>query len=453
MHFYELNVDGLVGLTHHYAGLSLGNLASMHNAQRVANPRAAALQGLSKMRFLHRLGLKQAFLPPHERPNLHLLAQLGFSGKPEKQLNEAYYHAPNLLSACYSASSMWAANAATVSSSQDCADQKVHFTAANLVSNLHRHQETAFNFKLLSFIFNNNSHFVHHTPLPSTLITSDEGAANHMRLCKTHAQSGINLFIYGREGLKKTIAKPAIFPARQTLEASMAIARQHQLLPKNTFYICQNAATIDAGVFHNDVIATANAQVLLIHELAWNNQAQILEKLNNESPFPLTIIVVSEDQVTLKEAIASYLFNSQIVSLDNNTMTLIAPIECHDSPTVQSFIEYIINLPTNPISTVHYLNLKQSMQNGGGPACLRLRIPLNTQELSAMHQQVLITESRLEELEGWVNTYYPDRLSYEELRDPALITLNHNALDELTQLLHLGSIYPFQQDSSCIGKL
>lgn len=153
MNVYELNMDGLVGQTHHYAGLSSGNIASTNNALSISNPQAAARQGLEKMRRLYNMGLKQGLLPPHQRPNLNLLYQLGFKGTPSEQINKAYKTAPELLSACYSASCMWTANAATVSASVDTEDNKVHFTAANLISNLHRHQEADFskNYWNLSF--------------------------------------------------------------------------------------------------------------------------------------------------------------------------------------------------------------------------------------------------------------------------------------------------------------
>lgn len=157
MNAYELNMDGLVGQTHHYAGLSSGNIASTNNALSISNPQAAARQGLEKMRQLYNMGLKQGLLPPHQRPNLNLLYQLGFKGSPSEQINKAYKTAPELLSACYSASSMWTANAATVSASVDTEDNKVHFTAANLISNLHRHQEADLVTKLLNLKTNNES--------------------------------------------------------------------------------------------------------------------------------------------------------------------------------------------------------------------------------------------------------------------------------------------------------
>ncbi|MBA2652562.1 MAG: N-succinylarginine dihydrolase [Tatlockia sp.] len=442
----ELNLDGLVGPTHHYAGLSAGNLASINNALSLSNPQEAALQGLAKMHLFFKLGLKQAIMPPHLRPNLALLYQLGFKGSASQQIEKAYREAPELLSASYSSSFMWTANAATVSASLDTADKRVHFTAANLISNLHRHQEADFAKYLLEQLFSDETFFAHHPILPRSLNTSDEGAANHSRLAASHAESAINLFVYGKEGLNTTKLSPLKFPARQTLEASQAIARAHQLHQKKVVFACQNPEAIDQGVFHNDVIAVANEFVFLLHEKAFLQQAQVLAELKSKAKFPIQIIEVSSKRMSVPTAVSSYFFNSQLITMPNKTgMALIAPSECRDNQAVKQYIDELID-DKNPISNLHYLDLKQSMRNGGGPACLRLRIPLNEQELQAMHQGVLISEPLLENLKVWVKHHYRDRLEARDLADPLLVSECFTALDELSQLLQLGSIYTFQRE-------
>lgn len=441
---YELNMDGLVGPTHHYAGLSPGNMASTSNALSPSNPQAAARQGLAKMRLLHEMGLKQGVMPPHQRPNLQLLQQLGFSGSTAEQLDKAYRTAPELLSAAYSASSMWTANAATVSSSLDCADHRVHFTAANLVSNLHRHQEADFSKILLNRIFSDKQHFCHHDPLPRSLITGDEGAANHNRLSAKHNQSGLSLFVYGKQAINGKAEGPHKFPARQTLEASQALARSHQLDPSRVIFACQNPEAIDLGVFHNDVISVANESVFIVHEQAFLHQAEILDELQNKADFALQTIIVSAKQISIADAVKTYLFNSQLLSLPNGSMVLIAPSECETHPAVKAFIDELLANSDNPIMQAYYLDLKQSMRNGGGPACLRLRIPLNENEIKAMQQTVLVDNTLLNKLDAWVLRHYRDRLEIKDLRDPKLIDEVCCALDELSSLLQLGSIYPFQ---------
>lgn len=448
MPVYELNMDGLVGPTHHYAGLSDGNVASIQNALSVANPQAAARQGLQKMRLLHNMGIKQAVLPPHQRPNLHLLHQLGFTGSPQEQIAKAYKQAPELLSASYSASSMWAANTATVSASIDTLDNRVHFTAANLVSNLHRHQEATFSKYLLEQIFKDEARFQHHPLLPNSLVTGDEGAANHSRLCATHSSPGVNLFVYGKRALNMTNStpRPAKYPSRQTMEASTAIARAHQLDTSQTVFACQNPAAIDQGVFHNDVIAVANESVLLVHQNAFLHQQDIYQELRSKANFDFTIIEVSDGRISVSDAVSSYLFNSQLLTTPDGSMILISPAECESNPRVKHFIDDIINDNSNPLALVYFLDLKQSMKNGGGPACLRLRVPLTEQELAAMHQGVLVNDELLDNLDSWVVKHHRTQLSAGDLADPDLIDESLTALDELTDLLDLGSIYPFQLD-------
>ena len=126
MNAWEVNFDGLVGLTHHYAGLSFGNEASTRHRFQVSNPRQAAKQGLLKMKALADAGFPQAVIPPHERPFIPVLRQLGFSGSDEQVLEKVARQAPHWLSSVSSASPMWVANAATIAPSADTLDGKVH---------------------------------------------------------------------------------------------------------------------------------------------------------------------------------------------------------------------------------------------------------------------------------------------------------------------------------------
>jgi len=84
------------------------------------------------------------------------------------------------------------------------------------------------------------------------------------------------------------------------------------------------------------------------------------------------------------------------------------------------------------------------MRNGGGPACLRLRVVLNDEELDAMHRGVLLNDALYERLTSWVEAHYRSELSQDDLGDPMLLEEVRKALDELTGILGLGSIYDFQ---------
>ncbi len=448
----EVNFDGIVGLTHNYSGLAYGNVASLKNKRSPSNPRQAALQGLAKMKYLMDLGIRQAVLPPQERPDVNTLRLLGFCGSDSNILLSAFQQAPELFFACCSASSMWAANAATVSPSCDSADNRVHITPANLMNKFHRSIEPATTGAALQAIFSDPNFFTLHSPLPASQALADEGAANHTRFCKEFASPGVQLFVYGRSAFGETAQAPIKYPARQTLEASQANARIHQLPPERIVLAQQNPLAIDAGVFHNDVISVGHQNVFLYHEYAFVECGQVIEELQRKvltaCKTELIAIKVTQEQVPIEDAVASYLFNSQLVTLPDGSIHLIAPVECQGIPCVRNFLENLESresLDKTLIKKVHYLDVRESMRNGGGPACLRLRIVLTDNEISAVNPHVFLTEGLYNQLTAWVQRHYRDRLLPEELADPALLAENRQALDELSRLLRLGCIYPFQK--------
>lgn len=444
MKHFEANFDGLVGPTHNYAGLSFGNVASQSNAAQVSNPRDAAKQGLKKAKALADMGLVQGMLAPQERPDLHTLRRIGFGGSDADVLSQAAKQAPVLLQACASASSMWTANAATVSPSADSADGKLHFTPANLVDKLHRSIEPVTTGNILKAIFADTKHFAHHEHLPEHPTFGDEGAANHTRLCHNYGDAGVEVFVYGRSVADATRPAPKKYPARQTLEASQAVARLHQLRDSHTVYLQQNPDVIDQGVFHNDVIAVGNQNVLFYHEQAFlETQAKLTEiesKMNGNMHF----IEVPTAKVSVLDAVKSYLFNTQIITLSDGNMAIIAPTDCQENPAVYAYLNELVTLNT-PIKAVHYFDVKQSMQNGGGPACLRLRVAMNDAELKAVNPNVMMNDALFARLNQWVDKHYRDRLSAADLADPQLIIESRTALDELTQIMQLGSVYQFQR--------
>ena len=440
----EYNFDGLVGPTHNYAGLSVGNVASLKNALGHANPKEAALQGLDKMKALHDIGLPQAVLAPMERPDVATLRRLGFAGDDAKVLSDAAKKAPQLLVACSSASSMWTANACTVSPSADTKDGKLHFTPANLANKFHRSIEFKTTGRILQAMFDDDAHFSHHQALPMGDHFGDEGAANHTRFCNDYGDAGLEFFVFGKYAFQQGRPEPKIFPARQTFESCEAIARLHQLSESNTVIAQQNPDVIDQGVFHNDVIAVGNGNVLFCHEQAFLNQKQTLETLSNKfAGEKLHVIEVTNQQIPITEAVHSYLFNSQLVNRPEGGMMLIAPAECRDNQLVHQYLQELI-ADDNPINDVRIFEVQQSMKNGGGPACLRQRIVLTDAEKTATNPEVFMSDSLYLKLTGWVNTHYRDRMSAEDLADPQLLIESRTALDELTKILSLGSVYPFQ---------
>ncbi len=443
---HEINIDGLVGPTHNYGGMSVGNLASKSNKGQISNPQGAALQGLGKMRKLIDLGLTQAVMPPQERPFMAGLHKLGFKGFDNDVLQAAYKSNPVLVSNYASASCMWTANAATVSPSCDTADGKVHFTPANLSAMPHRSIEGPQAESILRKLFADESAFSVHEALPANTLFGDEGAANHNRLCKTHADKGLEVFVYGREALNNS-ENVAKFPARQTLEASQAVARFHGLNDANTLFVRQSNRAIDAGAFHNDVVCVANGPVLLFHEAAFDDLSALQDTIRRKAEplgFDPVFVTAMNKDFPIEDAIQSYFFNSQLITLPTGKMALILPADAQENAASKSFADACV-AGDIPIEQAIYMDLRQSMRNGGGPACLRLRVQLTDDELAKMHQPAIMSHSKIDRLETWVKTHYRDALAPADLGDPKLLNETRAALDELTQIMDLGSIYEFQK--------
>jgi succinylarginine dihydrolase len=413
MSLREINFDGIVGPSHNYAGLSLGNLASAKNAGQASFPRAAALQGLAKMRHNLRLGLPQGLLLPHPRPNRAWLEQLG-----------ATMSGPAPVPAwASSASPMWTANAATVSPAPDTRDGKCHLTVANLVTMPHRSHEWPNTLKQLRLAFASPA-FAVHGPVPAPF--GDEGAANHMRLAPTHGEPGVELFVYGRSG--------GPFPARQHRVASEAIAAHHGLDPERTLFVEQSEDAIAAGAFHNDVVAVADGLTLFAHEQAFANRASVYAQLARLLP-DVRIVEVPAAQVSLADAIASYLFNAQLMTLPAGEQALILPTEAQAVPTVRDWLEEMVT-GNGPIRQILFVDVRQSMANGGGPACLRLRIVADPAEVDP---RFMMDEAKLGRLEHVVAEHWPDTIDPTSLADPALIARIEKARAALLDTLDLDS--------------
>lgn len=444
MTYNEINFDGLIGPTHNYAGLSYGNVASASNRGDEANPREGALQGLKKMRHMMSLGMVQGLLPPHDRPHLATLRSLGFVGSDRDMLAAAWASSPELVTNMMSGSAMWTANAATITPAPDAMDGRTHFTAASLAAMFHRSIEATLSARILEAIFPEGKHFAHHEPIMGGAHLGDEGAANHNRFCADYGEAGVSLFVYSR-GAFETV-KYLTYPGRQTLEASEAVARLHGVQPGRALFVRQNPAAINAGAFHNDVVAVSNKNTFFYHEHAFEDAAALQAQLQKAmGEVEMNFIEVPEAKVPLKDAVKSYLFNSQLISTPgSNGMTLILPIEAKEMQSTHSYVSELIT-SNGAICNADYMDVRQSMRNGGGPACLRLRVALSDTQQQSLGARVILDEELLCELEAWIVKYYRDRVSPHDLGDPELMEDSFAALDVLTQILHIGSIYDFQR--------
>ncbi|AUW58334.1 succinylarginine dihydrolase [Sphingobium sp. SCG-1] len=393
----EINFDGIIGPSHNYAGLSLGNLASAGNSGSPSFPRQAALEGIAKMRANIALGLTQGIFLPHRRPDTAWLSALGTSMADAE---------PHIRAAAFSASAMWAANAATVSPAADTLDGKCHLTVANLVTMPHRSHEWPQTLAQLRTAFASDRFSVH-DPVPAPF--GDEGAANHMRLCESHDAPGVEVFVYGRSG--------GTFPARQHPEASKAVARKHRLDPGRTLLVQQSAEAIEAGAFHNDVVAVANERVLFAHEQAFADKSAFFAELSRLIP-SIEIIEVPASQISLTDAIQSYLFNAQLVTLpDGAGMALIVPTETQATPAVWQWLETLL-AGNGPIRRVMPVDVRQSMANGGGPACLRLRVVADPADIDA---RFLVDGPKLDRIAAIIEQHWPERITPDDLRNADLI--------------------------------
>ncbi len=430
----EVQFDGLVGPTHNYAGLSSGNVASTSHAGEPSHPKTAALQGLAKMRLVHGLGIEQAFLPPLVRPDMPTLRAAGFDGDDAAVLAAAAADNPLLLAQASSASSMWTANAATITPSCDTLDGAMHVTPANLISKPHRAIEPPQTARLLKHAL---PFAVHHDPLEANTLMGDEGAANHTRL---HSDTGtVHLFVYGIDHDNPNALAPRTFPARQTRLAWATIAKQHQLPDDMVVLAQQSPAVIDAGVFHNDVICVGNGGLLLLHEAAFADTDQVLQALRDRLGNAFTPLIVRSDDLTVDEAVSTYLFNSQLLNTPVSGVTLVCPAKVEDHARARAVVDGWLD--AGHIDTAHYLDLHESMHNGGGPACLRLRVPMTESQVSEIPPGLRIDNARLDQLTSWVEQWYPDTLTPLDLGKSDLLHMSNAALWALGRCIGLPDLY------------
>lgn len=417
MALVEVNFDGIIGPSHNYAGLSPGNIASANNAGAVSQPRAAALQGIEKMRANLRLGLAQGFFMPLDRPNKAWLAGLA---------TDMTTADPHIRAAAFSASAMWAANAATVSPAPDTTDGRCHLSAANLLTMAHRSHEWTGTLAQLKLAFADERHFTVHGPVPPPF--GDEGAANFMRLCPSHGEAGLEIFVYGKSG--------GPFPARQHIEASKAVARAHRLNPERTLFIQQSEVAIAAGAFHNDVVAVANERVLFTHEQAFEAPEAAYEAVKARMP-EAEIVIVPADRVSLADAIQSYLFNAQLVTLpDGGGMALILPTEAQANLNVWGWLEEHV-AGNGPIRRLVPVDVRQSMANGGGPACLRLRVVADP---TTVDPRFIADETKLDRMADVIAEHWPESIAPDQLADPALVEHVQKARLALLDACGLGEL-------------
>jgi succinylarginine dihydrolase len=228
-----------------------------------------------------------------------------------------------------------------------------------------------------------------------------------MRLTSAHGASGLEVFVYGRGGGR--------FPARQHEQASRIVARRHGLDPARVLFVEQSSEAIDAGAFHNDVVAVANERVLFAHEKAFAESDETYRAIRGKFP-EVEIVEVPDATVSLAEAIRTYLFNAQLVTLPPGEQALIVPTEAWESPAVRAFLDALV-AGNGPIRRAIPVDVRQSMANGGGPACLRLRVVADP---ATVDPRFVLDEIKAQAIEQVVGAHWPEQIDPTDLGGEAL---------------------------------
>lgn len=376
----QVFIDCMPGPTSHFGGHSIGNIASMTSKNMPSNPKKAAIEWLDKVSLVQSLGAKQIVLPPHRRPLIH--------------------HANHPRLENLSSGFIWMANAGHFIPATDTTLHAHQFIPANMKSGHHRKNEHRFHAYWIKQILKNINHHIH-----SPLRACDEGAANAIRLWKNN--QSIFILVHGHP---KTA-----FPSRQSKDSFNELQSLVKL--KNLIILQQKSKAIDHGVFHNDVISFGFKNVLFCHEHSFEDQKNQLYQLNqlflNTTKSKLHIIQINEQDLPLTECIDTYLFNSQVI-LINNKITLLSPKAAkRNEKSFKIIQEWIAN---DYIHDVKFIDINSSLMNGGGPACLRLCIYLLDSEIHAIPRQFWLTSKKINELKQIIETKYPSSLDLSDIQ-------------------------------------
>lgn len=429
----NLQIDRLINPSHHFGGLSPGNKASENHKYKLSFPKKAAKQGLQKVKILLENSVPQILLPPAKLPHLNLIKKIGYRGNIQKILSTLKTENPHLLQTIWSSSSMWMANAATVSPFYNTKNHKTHITFANLNTMFHRSLETTIHKEHLHQVFSEVSNVQLHSALPNHSLYSDEGEANHISLFDSMSNKGLEIFIYSHDNPLKNND----IISRQNKQASLSLVRVNQ--SKNHIIWPQNKQAIKSGVFHNDVIAFGSGPIFIHHEQAYTHLKQFQKKLQqNLDSFwkgPFFYHVVTNKELSLDDAISTYFFNGQLARIKGNEYIWLLPIECKKNYNCMQLIKKI-KKEISLIKKVVFVRLKESMSNGGGPACLRIQVELPESSLKKINRRFLLTPTKVQKIENLINNYYPDSINLEKLAQAELINQSHIVYSKACQTLN-----------------
>ena len=375
----QVFIDTIPGPTNHFGGHAVGNIASMNSKNNILNPQKAALEWLEKVKKVAMIGGNQFVLPPQRRPLTHK----------KKTLTQSDI----------SSSFIWMANAGLFIPRIDTQLENNQFIPANMKQSEHRNIEHPFHQYWLKKILKYSKCNFH-----KILDINDEGSANSIRLWHKKNQCGVNIFVYGKPNAR--------YPIRQSKSSCEKIINITK--PRHYILLEQTKEAIDAGVFHNDVIAFGFKNTIICHEKAFSNQKQELKKLKkiftNSLNAPLNIVEIANNSLSLNAAVKTYLFNSQVIEI-NNKFELICPIEVKENPNSYKITEKWV---TNGLfNKVHFVNIKSSLKNGGGPACLRLCLYLNDNEVKKIPTKFKLDKTKYKKISKIILEHYPIKFDFK----------------------------------------
>ena len=260
----------------------------------------------------------------------------------------------------------------------------------------------------------------------------------------TSAQPGVELFVYGRRGLRRRRRRRRAIRRGRRAKRREAIARRHGLDP------ARDAVRAAAPGQHRRRRVPQRRRRRRRRHVPALPRARVRRPAGGARRACATAVggafsalVIRDDELPLADAVGTYLFNSQLLPLRRRSL---AARRAGGMPRASRSVAPArpARRDGSPIAEVLTFDLRQSMRNGGGPACLRLRVPLTDDDRRAMRgERVPRCRARC-----GARRLDPPALSRParpaDLRDPALLDESRRALDELTGLLRLPSIYPFQ---------
>ncbi|RAP29456.1 hypothetical protein DID78_03615 [Candidatus Marinamargulisbacteria bacterium SCGC AG-343-D04] len=426
MSYSSVFIDGLMGPSYHFGGLSLGNTWSETHFKEISFPKKAALEGLHKMFEVYSLGLHQYVLPPVRKDVSALFRSLGYDHFNSESLRELFSVNPYFVSSVFSSSSAWLANIGHVTPACDSFTHKMNVTPANLNYCFHRSCDVEGYRDLLSTLFENCHDVVLHRPITSSF--GDEGSANTVRLSASSGE-GFFLYVYGKT-VDRTYSHK--YPARQSKEAFDILVKQHHVSRKFVM-VQQSQEAIDAGVFHNDVICFGLENLLIVHESAFENQEEVMSYVKElyEETFSedLQVIVISREMMSLEEAVKSYFFNSQLLPLSDGGFHCFVSTHSRKYSALEQVLQYIQSECSR--FSYSYVECDESIKNGGGPACLRLGFVASEHDRKLLNDAFLLTQERYDFLYSFISRHYPDEMQFEQLRDYEFLCECREIVDSL----------------------